>query len=161
MAITLTGITGLSDLVIDERQGGNALITPAIIGSSSIVSRSNLNYPQVTASAVKPFNFDVNCVLTQSKLDLLQSYYDAQEYDGERGNILIQNTEFSITATQLAAGNRTQVGSTIATTGIDKYHYQFYGVLVFPGDYFSTLSLGSNSLGARYEVSFTVEELWD
>lgn len=161
MAITLTGIAGLDDLVITERQAGSPLITPAIIGNTSIDSRSALGYPSATASAVKPDNFVVSAVFTQAQLDLFQSYLDAQELDDERGNILVQNTEYTITASQLAIGNRTQVGSAVTGTGITKYFYQFYGLLIVGGDYFNPLKLGSNSGGNRYEVNFTIEELWN
>ena len=153
MPITLTGITGLDNLVIDEREQGSPMVTLAGIGNTSIEGRTALNYPRLTSSPVKPKNLVIECLMTQAKLDLFELYIDAQE-DDDRGKIIVQNTEFTITESQLALGNRSQVGPTITTTGINKVHYQFYGVIILPGDYFTPMDI------PRYTVSFEIEELW-
>jgi hypothetical protein len=160
MSLTIS-LTGLDDLVINERVEGSPLITIDGVGNLQVTGRTQQNYPVTTSSPNKAKNLLVSTVLTQAKLDLLELYHDEQELNGEDGNLIFTNTEFSITAAQLAIGNREQVGATITTTGINKYHYRFRGLLILPPDYFSPLSIGSNSLGARYPVTFQVEELWN
>ena len=160
MSITIS-LTGLGDLVIDERVAGSPLVTLDGAGNIQVTGRTQQNYPTISSSPNKAKNLLVSTVLTQAKLDLLEAYHDEQELNGEDGNLIFTNTEFSITAAQLAIGNREQVGATITTTGINKYHYRFRGLLILPPDYFSPLSIGSNSLGSRYPVTFQVEELWN
>jgi hypothetical protein len=153
---TLTGITGLSNLVFFRvPPGARRLFTSSAQGNVEVTEFSSLGYPIAVSTGVKPFRIGLQTVITSSELALFRQYQYEQDSNGERGNLRIRNEAFRINEDQLALGNRTQVGSALAKDGINTYFYESYVLMLVPGDYYEPLS------GDYFVLTCDFLELWN
>jgi hypothetical protein len=160
---TLRGIDGLDPLVVYRvPPGSSQLYVGDSLGNSEIDGFTNLGYPIVRSTSVKPNDVTIQTVMTDEEKVLFDEYLYEQDSNDQLGDIIVRNEAFRINERHTTLGNREKnfTGSTaLVVGGVNTWFYEYYALVIVPGDYKATLGQVSGS--NRNLVKFGLNELWN